>query len=976
MNNALGYKSIEDLLLLSRVQAELYNSGSYKRMMIKRDGIFIKKGEILTVLSEEIINGVGFIVVSYNNNIYYALRSSLNVRVAINIPTFNNENNVASNKPSKASMPHVSGVSNANRLTKAEVVTCNIVMNVTGAVDLYPNVNETTGIVTGRATETITSGVVTVIAKYTRPSIISYMVRYNNKIYYVKPNNLNASNNSSTNSSTSTSTTNSSSASIVSTTKSDIQYTIVTNGDGIPYYNSPSDSKVAGYFMRGSGFLRIAAQDWSNGYMLLLNGGDGVDIYVKSKDVAPCCDDTSFFMNDEQVGNVTITEACNVLELHRGTSSYMIEKITAGALNKAYENTMTDDYTRNTVYTILESNYKFSKYKSEIRTSASSLNTSTTTYVRYLTSGTYRSVDRITLGGNYYYVSYDYKTSNKNGAIAYLLIPANCCDTFSVNTKESGDYTSTQSTTSSSSSTETTISTTVGTDADTSNNLDNTSTGTFTHNSITPATSYMSKYNSHSVGKKDKYSDPTETITTYNIEKATDPTGQIPGINYSSPKTPPEYAGYDHLKSSVNYRLANENAYSTEAFTHINRFHLISPVNSVGRKSFIFMTRPDLNLYEEVDSLDALNGKVNLSAMNPDLKRLSGFAYIMRLKGRTDYNGHEWIGNRIINSLEYYGTNNDMKTPWLSILSNQACGYDITQRDIDTSDMGETFHGNMIKYAVPTFKHQIAGTVDIPFRERRDLGVYLTVKLWADYIHAVSMGLCNPRYINRINRVIDYAVSLYYITTDETMENILYWEKLTGVFPISVPDSFFSWSDNTSTTFSSDTNITFAYSFRTVMDEYHLAEINNLYQYKHFTQDDKNDKGMQLLPTSSNNALDMNYLNNSRNNNFFARVAAFYGTNDSTKKGIADSAIQNFVNNKTLLEPYYYGGNIFNDGSSYNIKDTVTVTGQKQSGETVQAEAKFVPNWNTYSQTHGIPYVKGPYIQYDKTLGKYLLRWV
>lgn len=421
---------------------------------------------------------------------------------------------------------------------------------------------------------------------------------------------------------------------------------------------------------------------------------------------------------------------------------------------------------------------------------------------------------------------------------------------------------------------------------------------------------------------------------------------KVPGIMYNAPTTPPEYNGWSILTSAQNYNLSGELPFDTTHLTHINRFHLPTNNGGLSTKSFIFVTRPDLNLYKELDE----NGNVDTWAMNPDLKRLPGFIYMARLRGTKDAPG---IGTKIMDSLEYYGTN-DIDSPWLTVFTNQAAGYSPIDRNINVVEMGETFHGNKVIYAKPTFDHKIAGTVDIPFNERRDLTLYFTLRLWIEYIQAVSMGFCSPRYIHKKNNELDYAVSLFYIQTDETMENIIYWEKLTGLIPLTVPDSFFEWTEGTPAKDMKYT-VRFAYSFRSVLDELHLVEINSLYR-KWRTE---NVKGMEVIPPDN-----FWYVNNPKFNELLGRVGQFYDKITDTDEGL-----NQFVNSESMIRPYYYGGVVNPDTNTIQNISTISANNQNFN-------VNFLPNYNVHTQMHGIPYVKGPFIYHDDSAQKYLLKWV
>ena len=371
--------------------------------------------------------------------------------------------------------------------------------------------------------------------------------------------------------------------------------------------------------------------------------------------------------------------------------------------------------------------------------------------------------------------------------------------------------------------------------------------------------------------------------------------------------------------------------------TKINRFKLMPTNSGLATKSFIFMTRPDLHLFDEDESTGVISGN-----MNPDLKRLPTFKYIAHLQNSCQ---------RIMGSLQYSTRTADRITPWLSIISNQATGYSPVNREMDVTEIGETFHGNKIVYVEPTFRHKIAGTVTIPFRERRDLSLYYTLKMWIEYMQAVTLGRCSPRRKYIVDMILDYAVSLYFIQTDETMENILYWEKLVGVIPLTVPDDFFEWDEKNHSK-NMEYSINFAYSFRVVQDEMSLCEINNLYSLK-----DRRTGGLAYYD-GYDSSYDATY------NNLIARVADSFGTISQNSAGSPFdhvNEVPNIAANKELMRKYYYANKptfgVSNPGSNgYKIKV------QDSNGNISYQNAQFLPNYIPDIGMHGIPYVTGPFI--------------
>lgn len=453
---------------------------------------------------------------------------------------------------------------------------------------------------------------------------------------------------------------------------------------------------------------------------------------------------------------------------------------------------------------------------------------------------------------------------------------------------------------------------------------------------------------------------------------------------------------YKMLHDVEEYELHNSNQYKIDRDTRhtskINRFHLIpSNQGSLSTKSFIFMTRPDLNLFKESNPRLLGNSEniIDNTQLSEDVDRIPIFRYIHGLTDGT---------KDVLKSLEFYCGENNILTPWLSIISNQARSYDVMNRDLDTVFTAETFHGNKVVYGEPTFKHLISGTVDIAFKDRRDLSLYFTLKAWVEYIHAVSLGYITPKRMHMLNYELDYATSLYYIVTDETMSKIIYWEKLTGVFPITVPDSIFSFDQTGRSEGRLEYNITFAYSMRSTMDDFHLSEINNLYS-SFLPRIELGNSNIYDRVGSSINDLErfdpkatfpnsFKYSCDTDVNRSLARLTEAFGLSQTKEDiikligGTYDESLSGNIQTKENLgiEKFYYGNNIptltsilppTSSVSNTSITDLSNIDNYKIQGSSVNSDgitetqvidAKFLPNYIPALHIHGVPYVTGPFI--------------
>jgi len=371
------------------------------------------------------------------------------------------------------------------------------------------------------------------------------------------------------------------------------------------------------------------------------------------------------------------------------------------------------------------------------------------------------------------------------------------------------------------------------------------------------------------------------------------PRNLFPNIDQTTPNIAPSNNEWELFVANDEYQLFRDPAgvsFDTRRIQQINRFHLQTHDTVLGTKSFVFMTRPNLNL-------------IYYGELLAEIKRIQLFTYIY---------GIDQIGPAIFESLEVWGASRS-PTPWLSVLTNQIRSYAPIDAELDTTENGETYHGHKIIYGKHNFKSEIGGTTSLTFQDTRDLLVYLTLKTWRKYINCVSSGLCYPANVHVKKAELDYATSLYYIVVKEDMEEIVYWEKLTGVFPTKVPDSIFNYVENEPER-NLKFDIDFAYSCREVMNPAIFVELNRLYQTA--------DINTIPLPTPP--------MVSSRN--WLQRML-------NIGKEITEANVQHWYNEA-------YGTN-----------------------------PEFLPNYIPSIAMHGVPYVYGPWITQDSN-GKYRLRWI
>ena len=191
--------------------------------------------------------------------------------------------------------------------------------------------------------------------------------------------------------------------------------------------------------------------------------------------------------------------------------------------------------------------------------------------------------------------------------------------------------------------------------------------------------------------------------------------------------------------------------------------------------AFILMSRPSLNIGTTTFYDD--QAPTNLQLLKDD-PMTAAFA--------NDKYGYELL----------LSMSDSASNVWMPIITTQAKSYTANDFELKTVDKGNTYFGHVLKYGKHNEESRISGTVTIDFRNDRFLSILKMHYLWMSYIHMVSKtSKLSPRRAYQVNAILDYPASIYYLVTRRDMRELVYWDKLTGVFPLKAPFSIFNYND-------------------------------------------------------------------------------------------------------------------------------------------------------------------------------------
>lgn len=270
--------------------------------------------------------------------------------------------------------------------------------------------------------------------------------------------------------------------------------------------------------------------------------------------------------------------------------------------------------------------------------------------------------------------------------------------------------------------------------------------------------------------------------------------------------------GVDHHFTDSEFRELHNffNLWSTRGLNdayvldNFNRFYTIFPDMEMPAdlKSYVFITRPELNLLDG-SSGGASNSLAKDNANDPQLQHL--------------FNTHPEV---VYMLTSHYSGEHDL----FSYLQGRTESLQLPDYQINTSDFAIPFYNYKYTYPTVTNESITSGTFDITFREDNELRITNLFHFWLYYCDAVIKNKMRPDDAHVHGNVYDFMASVYEIICDPTTERILWMDKYTGCYPVSVPIS--NYSHNIRSNVDSKINISFHYTKVEHNDPNIIADFN------------------------------------------------------------------------------------------------------------------------------------------------------
>ena len=203
-------------------------------------------------------------------------------------------------------------------------------------------------------------------------------------------------------------------------------------------------------------------------------------------------------------------------------------------------------------------------------------------------------------------------------------------------------------------------------------------------------------------------------------------------------------------------------------------------------KEFLFFTRPDLNIFQSDDN--GIVENADNPTLNPGLQ--TGFWQDMASsKKRIIAELQNGYKKKLAGTNAYYD-------PFCHLLQNQCnSNLDIPSLSANAVETSTNMYGVGFSYRGSSEESDDQVEFSLEFKDTRYLDVYYFFKAYEEYQTAKHHGVVRPSRNYIMNKIIHDQFAIYKFIVDEDMETLIYWGKLYGVMPMSLPRDTFS-TDN------------------------------------------------------------------------------------------------------------------------------------------------------------------------------------
>ncbi len=281
---------------------------------------------------------------------------------------------------------------------------------------------------------------------------------------------------------------------------------------------------------------------------------------------------------------------------------------------------------------------------------------------------------------------------------------------------------------------------------------------------------------------------------------------------------------------NYNYQIGKEAPLSNNG-TYFNIYRKEFPNHKLGRAiDYVFFVKPDMNLITASGTGSESRAYVEGST-GAIIETLTDFfksdKYGTALPGSATYPpfANYYKNEKGILLMSALG-DGVTKTPFIPWLTNYVESFSQNDISFTPRESASTFTGWKMEYGHHTISSQASNSLSVTYSDDRDFSIFNLHKIWVMYINAVTRGDIAPKRKYIIQKMIDYASTMFFFKTAEDGQTLLYWAQYTGLYPTNSPSSSLDYSLSTPSTITY--NINYEYFRFDDMSPFTIEHFNSL----------------------------------------------------------------------------------------------------------------------------------------------------
>lgn len=223
----------------------------------------------------------------------------------------------------------------------------------------------------------------------------------------------------------------------------------------------------------------------------------------------------------------------------------------------------------------------------------------------------------------------------------------------------------------------------------------------------------------------------------------------------------------EHIKNTYGFTSnINEGMHMERSF--VNRFGVTLIDNTLAHtRTHIFIGKPTCNI------LDTSSGLVpeDLGKKDADLAMLIN----------QDKSLYTQLNGRIP------GT-----TPFMTALQNRVVGISFQDANLSKAESAANIRGIRQEYPISYAESLVNVPITLTFAMDRNAEAFKLTNVWVTYMEKVKEGTLAQAYEDTIYNRMSYTCPIWVFVTEENNHDIIFWAKLVGNYPTTIPYSIFS----------------------------------------------------------------------------------------------------------------------------------------------------------------------------------------